>query len=67
MLQIEDTAVNDNTEVEGRTLAVQEFFGVDHAPAQEAIEIVDKAEESNGPLEGMDADDSKVLLRKNQK
>ena len=30
------------------------------------MEVVDKVEESDGSLEGMDADDSKLLLRRSR-
>ena len=64
MLQIGDTAVDDDTEVKGWTMALQEFHGANHAPAKETIEVADKAKESNGPSKGMDANDNKVLFCK---
>ena len=49
-LQLGDTVVDNDTKVEGRMLALQEFHRVDHAPAEEDTEVADKTEETDGPL-----------------
>ena len=55
-LQLGDTDINNNTEVEGWTMAFQEFRGADHAPIEEDTEVANKVEKSKGPLKGMDED-----------
>ena len=66
-LQIRDTIVDNDMEVEGQTVALQVFHGADHAPIEEATEVAAKAKESDGPPKVMDMDDSNGLLCKEQK
>ena len=62
--QLGDTDVDEDTEVEGRTLALQEFRRANHTHAEEDTQVADKVEESDGLPKEMDADDSELLLRK---
>ena len=67
MRQLGDTDFDDDMEEEGQMLALQVFGGAIPAPAEEDTKVADEVEESDGPLEGMDADGNELLFHKEQK
>ena len=67
MRQLGDTEIDDDTEEEEQTLDLQVFRRAIPALVEKDTEVANEAEKSDGPPEGMDANGSELLLRKEQK